>query len=404
MLKKIVMPSAGQTTNELTIAAWKKSVGDTVARGDVLAEIETDKAILSIESFAKGTLLKILVEEGASALVGDVIAYVGEAGDLNADVDPSPSPATNTIDDDDYAPISKHPTPAAQTPPVPTIEAPQGWKASPAAKKAARDRNLSLDEVANVTGKEQIKLADVLNYAPAIPKTVSASQPAITGDELIPLTSMRKTIAHRMLESTTTVPTFTLEVEVDMRGIQALRETLKAQGKKFAFHDLFAKAAAATISGHKLINASWSDQGILCHGAVHVGIAVSIEGGLVVPVVKDVQAKGLGQLCADSATLIAKAREGRLLPEEMSGGTITVSNLGMYPLSRFTAILNPPESCILAFAGTKNTLVLENGVPVEVPTVAVSATFDHRVVDGAYGASFLADYKACLENPAVMLF
>ena len=206
-----------------------------------------------------------------------------------------------------------------------------------------------------------------------------------------------------MSESAATIPAYTVEVEADMTALTALRGRLKTQGDKVAFHDLFAKCAAAAALRHPFINASWTEQGIRVHKRAHVGIAAAVDNGLVVPVVRDAGAKSVTAIAGESAALIAKARGGTLLPDEMKGGTITVSNLGGFPVSRFTAIINPPESCILAIGATMDRPVLEDGELVFKPMVAINASFDHRVIDGAYGAAFLATLKNFIEDPAMMI-
>ncbi len=395
MLNTITMPSAGQTTDSLTIARWAKAVGDPVARGDVLFEVETDKATLPVESFAKGVLLRILVAEGEKASSGDVVAYVGNEGDL-AQSGAAPAAAVVQDEEDDYEPIMPGASspPAAPRPVAPAAKPTNRVLASPAAKKAARDAGADLARIAAGTGVQPLRKADIERYLAAG-----------TGEEfdLVPLTAMRRTIATRMLEASRTIPAFTVEIEADMTALIALRDRLKERGDKVAFHDLFAKCAAAAIGRHPLINASYTDEGIRVHRKVHVGVAVAVENGLVVPVVRDAGNKSLLVIAGESAALVEKARSGCLLPEDMQGGTITVSNLGVFPVSRFTAIINPPESCILAIGATRPWPVMLDGTMVARPMATVTATFDHRVVDGAYGAAFMADLKAYIEEPAMML-
>lgn len=402
MLNKITMPSAGQTTDTLTIVRWVKSVGEPVKRGDILLEVETDKANLEVESFAKGTLLKILFSEGDAVKAGEVIALVGAEGDLvAAAAEPATSAPAPDADDDDYAPIlpaaaaggNSRQEPAVSPKPCPT--GPVLYQASPAAKKVARDRNVSLECVAAATGKSLVKKADVLAFEDG---TAGSSD-----YDLVPLTAMRRTIAARMLASTSTIPTYTVEIEADMTALVAMRSEYKRAGEKVAFHDLLTKCVASAIDKHPYINGSYSDEGLRIHKRINVGIAVAMDNGLIVPVVRDVRHKRIAGIARDSAALVEKARSGKLTQQEIQGGTITISNLGVYPVSRFTAIINPPESCILAVGGTINRPCLVDGQLQERPVATITATFDHRIIDGAYGAAFLADCKRYIENPLAML-
>ena len=403
MLKKITMPSAGQTTDCLLITRWHKKEGDPVARGDILFEVETDKAVLPVESFAKGKLLKACYAEGDTAYVGDVVAYVGEEGDLmNLDIPPAPSQAqvAQTAEEDDYAPIIAESALCAP-PVVKRVLAAQATirdlQASPAAKKAVRDAGIHLEDVAVALGIKRIKAQDIAAFQR------NAATADSTGYTLIPLSAMRKTIAQRMFRSTSTTPTYTVEIEVNMQAVIALRAACKANGIKVAYHDVFAKCTAAAIAQHPLINASYTDEGLRQHCAVNVGIAVSLENGLIVPVVRDIAGKGIAQIASESAALIIKAQNGSLSSADMQGGTITISNMGMYPIRRFTAIINPPESAILAIGGLWQRPRVVNGTLADEPVAAITATFDHRIIDGAYGAAFLTTLKEYIENPALIL-
>ena len=386
MLKKIVMPNAGQTTDRLTVTRWLKSVGDLVTRGDVLLEVETDKATLQVESFAAGILLKICVCEGDSAFVGDVLAYIGDESDkieteetTVSDITPDYN-VTESFDDDDYVPIN--PVDGIKTAP-----APKSFKslyASPAAKKTARDAGIKWTDVS--AGQSGIiKKSDVQRYLQMEAETTDYS--------LIPLTPMRKIISAVMMKSVSTIPAYTVEVEVDISRLQELRKLLLEKGHKVAIHDLLSKCTARAIADYPLINASYTDAGIRQYRTVNVGIAVAVKGGLVVPVVRDAGGKSLIDIAIESASLITKAQYGRLLPEEMQGGTITISNLGAFGISRFTAIINPPESCILA-VGAPTLDNLQKGRFI----ITINASFDHRLIDGAYGAGFLVSLRKQIEN------
>lgn len=398
MISKIVMPPGGQTTETSLVSSWLVSIGDAVKRGDILLEVETDKATLAVESFANGVVIDILVPAGTEASEGDVLALVGSEQDRAAyQKETAPRPAAMP-EEDEYQPILKaRPEPAAAATNETAVPSrPGAYPAMPGAKKEARERGVDLSRVVPATGGV-IKRADVTGFAD------SAAAAAQGGEsELIPLSRMRKAIAARMLESVSTVPAFQETVLVDMRAAMALREQLKKK-TNVSYNDIIARCVCAAVKDHRLINASYTDEGIRVHRQVNVGLAVSVDGGLLVPVVKNAQAMSLGQIARQSAAQIAKARDGALPPDDMAGGTITLSNLGMYAIEQFTAIINPPESCILAIGRIHERPVFEAGAWQAVPFAAITATFDHRVIDGAYGAAFLTDLKAVLENPSLAL-
>ena len=413
MLAKITMPSGGTNTDQLRVVSWKKQEGDTVKRGDILLEVETDKAVLEVESFAKGTLLKRLVEEGNLAPVGDVIAYIGDPKDLKA-LEAESVPSKPTADD---KPAAEEKPTAADRPiagDLVTLESGSETtstaradssgrvlKATPAAKKEVRDRGLDLAEVHRSVGKDILRRSDVAQFASA---STGYSSPQATGDAtdstLVPLTPMRRIIAERM-KAGASVPTFTAEIEVDMTGCIQLRSELNehSKGTRFGYHDIIAKCAAIAVEKYPLVNASFTDQGTRVFQSVNIGIAVSLEQGLVVPVVCDVRRMDITSLAKANAANIAQVRTGKFDPKLLQNGTLTISNLGMYPITRFTAILNPPQSCILAVSSTQSRGVWADGQLREQPTAAITGTFDHRVVDGKYGAEFLTHLKELLEQP-----
>lgn len=433
MLKEITMPAGGQTKDVSTIGTWLVKIGDKVKRGDPLLEIETDKATLTVESFAKGTVLAILVEEGDEVAAGTVIAYVGEEGDLPAGTDgttqnggaaqtngaltggaaqsggasqsggmaqnggtsQSGGAGKSLDNEEEYQPIDKN----------------EPWryarviKAMPNAKLIAREHGISLEEVADYAGKDILKRQDVNGYLEAQKQKADAVKPEVSEDEIIPLTKMRKVIAKRMLESSQTIPTFQITVDVDMTQCIAFRKLVNGAKDdiKLSFNDILFKCMEAAIRKFPYINSSYIDEAIIVHKDVNIGLAVSIDHGLVVPVAKQINHKNMEEISLINKENIAKARSGKLSPEDMSGGTITLSNLGMYPVSQFNAIINPPEVCILAIAATEDKPVLVNGEWKAVPTMKITGTFDHRVIDGAYGAEFLAELKKIIETPALAL-
>lgn len=421
MLKEITMPAGGQTTDVSTIGTWLVKKGDKVKRGDPLLEIETDKATLTVESFAKGTVLDILVEEGDEVSAGTVIAYIGEEGDLPAGGVAQSGGAAQSVDasqtgstaqtggvsqtgaqtvrsqdsEEEYQPIDKN----------------EPWryarviKAMPNAKLIARENGISLEEVADYAGKDILKRQDVNGYQESQKQKTDIVEAEVAEDEIIPLTKMRKVIAKRMLESSQTIPTFQITVEVDMTQCIAFRKLVNGAKDdiKLSFNDILFKCMEAAIRKFPYINSSYTDEAIIVHKDVNIGLAVSIDHGLVVPVAKQINRKNMEEISLVNKENIAKARSGKLSPEDMSGGTITLSNLGMYPVSQFNAIINPPEVCILAVAATEDKPVFVNGEWKAVPTMKITGTFDHRVIDGAYGAEFLAELKKIIETPALAL-
>jgi pyruvate dehydrogenase E2 component (dihydrolipoamide acetyltransferase) len=415
MLTKITMPSGGTNTDQLRVVSWKKQEGDAVKRGDILLEVETDKAVLEVESFAQGTLLKRLVEEGSYGTVGDVIAYIGKPEDLKA-LEAEPASSTPTAGDgSESAPIvpatvsSGVETTSTVVETAPTVQADSSnrkAKATPAAKKEVRDRGLDLAEVYRMVGKDVLRRSDVAQFATA---SAGDSQPTRASGEvpdftLVPLTPMRRIIAERM-ETGSSVPTFTAEIEVDMTGCVRLRSELNQHFKdsKFGYHDIIAKCAAIAAVDYPFVNASFTDQGIRVFQSVNIGIAVALEQGLVVPVVCDVRRKNLASLAEANAANIAQVRTGKFDPKLLENGTFTISNLGKSPITRFTAILNPPQACILAVGSIHSRGVWADGQFREQPTAAITGTFDHRVIDGKYGADFLTRLKQLLEHPHLAL-
>jgi pyruvate dehydrogenase E2 component (dihydrolipoamide acetyltransferase) len=410
MLSKITMPSGGTNTDQLLVVSWKKKAGDAVKRGDILLEVETDKALLEVESFAQGTLLKRLVEEGSYGTVGDVIAYIGNPEDLIA-LETESTPSKPTADDLDVITPTEPttlPTPVSEPETTPSAQADSSnrtVKATPAAKKEARDRGLDLAEVHRSVGKEILRRSDVVQFSGVSAGSPNSSRATgdVTGFTLVPLTTMRRIIAERM-EAGSSVPTFTAEIEVDMTGLIRLRSDLSEhfKGIKFGYNDIIAKCVAIAAGDYPLVNASFTDKGIRIFRSVNIGLAVSLEQGLAVPVVCDVRGKDIAALAEANAANIAQVRTGKFDPKILENGTLTISNIGKYPITRFTAILNPPQSCILAVSAIQSRGVWVNGRLREQPTAAITGTFDHRVIDGRYGAEFLTGLKELLEHPALI--
>jgi pyruvate dehydrogenase E2 component (dihydrolipoamide acetyltransferase) len=410
MLSKITMPSGGTNTDQLLVVSWKKKAGDAVKRGDILLEVETDKALLEVESFAQGTLLKRVVEEGSYGTVGDVIAYIGDPEDLTTlETESAPSePTAGDLDVITPTEPTTLATPVSESETTPSAQADSSnrtVKATPAAKKEARDRGLDLAEVHRSVGKEILRRSDVAQFSDVSVGSPDSTRATgdVTGFTLVPLTTMRRIIAERMVAGSS-VPTFTAEIEVDMTGCIRLRSDLNEhfKGIRFGYNDIIAKCVAIAAGDYPLVNASFTDKGIRVFRSVNIGLAVSLEQGLVVPVVCDVRGKDIASLAEANAANIAQVRTGKFDPRILENGTFTISNIGKYPITRFTAILNPPQSCILAVSSIQSRGVWVNGHLREQPTAAINGTFDHRVIDGRYGAEFLTGLKELLEHPALI--
>ncbi len=385
MIQEIKMPSAGQTTDEAKIVAINVRIGDSVKRGDVLVEAETDKAILPVESFAAGQVLDILVSLGDSVDAGTVLAVVGKAGD-SYQRKGSSKPAA--------API-----PA----PAPVAPAATVYPAMPNAKMLAKERGIDLAEVTASNGVF-IKRQDVLAFTPKAAAAPVVEVPTEADYDLLPMTRMRKAIAKRMQQSVNEIPAFQCTVSVDMRRCMALRETFKAKkGIKLSYNDILAKAIAKAAKKYTLINARYEGDEVRIYRHTNIGLAVGLEGALVVPVVKSVEEQGLEAVSAAYKVLVAKARENKLSPADMGCGSITISNLGMYDVDSFTAIVTPPESGILAVGSIKIQPQWDGKEFQPVPMMNITGAFDHRIIDGAYGAQFLQEVKLLMESPELML-
>ena len=397
MTKEIRMPAGGQTTDVSVVGTWLVKCGDKVKRGDALLEIETDKATLTVESYAKGTVLALLAKEGDRIPAGEVIALIGDENDRE-----------EALRQEEYQPIDKTMPGRRKNLRDGAAERsqygdagsggmePDGIKALPNAKLLAKKNLISLNDVAEAAGKSVLKRQDVEAYLEGV-----ASRGLIT----VPFTNMRRIIARRMLESVQNIPVFAATVEIDMTQCIAFRKLINSAGddKKVSYNDILFKCIASALCSYPYVNASCGEAEIILHRDVNIGLAVSVEGGLLVPVVHKVQEKSISSISECSREMVKKARAGKLAGEEMSKGTITLSNLGMYPVTQFTAIINPPQVCILAVGVIEEKAVFAEGTWKSVPVMKVTGSFDHRVIDGAYAARFLAELKKITENPALAL-
>lgn len=420
----IRMPKMSDTMEEGVIASWLKNVGDKVESGDILAEVETDKATMELEAYDDGTLLFTAVEAGNGVPVDGVIAIIGEDGaDYKALLEaeqsgPAPeAKATESIEAPKEAEVSSTPESA----PLATTSAASSngrVKASPLAKKIASDKGIDLANV-NGSGPEgRIVKKDVENFTPSVqpqpasqPSSAEAlapiSLPKVVGEEhseKVELSQMRKAIARRLSESKFSAPHFYLTMEINMDKAMAARKSMnEVSPVKISFNDMVVKATAAALRKHPKINVSWAGDHLIQHDHIHVGVAVAIPDGLIVPVVKFADNKTLSHISAEVKDLAQKAKDKKLQPEEFSGNTFTISNLGMFGIEEFTAIVNPPDACIMAVSGIKETVIVKNGEMKPGNVMKVTMSCDHRAVDGAVGAAFLVTFKEMLEDPVRIL-
>ncbi|MBL7684384.1 MAG: pyruvate dehydrogenase complex dihydrolipoamide acetyltransferase [Flavipsychrobacter sp.] len=407
----IRMPLLSDTMKEGKIVAWHKKVGDKIKSDDVMAEVETDKATMEVMPYVDGVLLYTGVKEGEAAKVNDIIAIVGKAG---TDVAPylneapaAPQTATSAAPAQAAAPV------AAVAPAASHSNSDERVKISPLAKKLAEGKGIDVNALRGSGDNGRIIKRDIDNYQPgtapaAAPKAAASYiQAAPVGQEGYtdkPLSQMRKVIAQRLSDSMFTAPHFYLRITVTMdKAMEARKAINDVSPVKVSFNDLIIKACAMALRQHPDVNSSWMGDFIRHNQHIHIGTAVAIEDGLIVPVVKFADQKSLSQIAADAKELADKAKTKKLQPQEFTGNTFTISNLGMMGIDEFTAIINPPDSCILAVGNIVPTPVAENNQVVVRNLLKLTLSCDHRVVDGAVGARFLQTLKTHLENPVTML-
>jgi len=423
MAEVVYMPKLSDTMTEGVVATWTKNVGDAVKSGEVLAEIETDKATMEFESFYDGVLLHIGVPIGQSAPVNSVLAIIGEAGeDISAVLANAaagaPGAATAAPEAQTPAVVAETPAPVAAAPvapaaPAPVAQAPvannsERVLASPLAKKLAAERGIAIEAVAGTGENGRIVKRDIDHYVPYTPAANAASYAAAPAGTVSytdePISQMRKTIARRLAESKFTAPHFYLTLDIDMDAAIATRKGLNSlDGVKVSFNDMVIKAVAMALRKHPAINSAWMGDFIRRNEHVNIGVAVAVDEGLLVPVVRFADGKGLTQIAAEVREYAQKAKDKKLQPADWEGNTFTISNLGMFGIESFTAIVNPPDACILAIGGIKEVPVVKNGQVVPGNVMKVTLSCDHRVVDGASGAAFLQTFKTYMEQPAAML-
>lgn len=405
------MPKMSDTMEEGVIQAWHKKVGDKVSEGDILAEIETDKATMELESYFEGTLLHIGVEEGDTVPVDAVIAIVGKEGE-NVDDILKEEKAGAKKEKAEEAPAgeeAKQPEETgAKVEPAPEDQPDddERIKASPLAKKMAEEKGIALRDIKGSGDGGRIVKRDIEQYSQEVPKQKTAAATAGTeeGYQDVKVSQMRKTIARRLAESKFTAPHFYLTMEINMDSAMEARQRINEMlDFKISFNDMIIKAAAVALKKHPEVNASWMGDHIRQFQHVHIGVAVALDEGLVVPVLRHANAKGFGAIAQEVKEYVQRARDRKLQPEDFEGNTFTISNLGMFGIEEFTAILNPPEACIMAVGAIKETVQIEEGELVATNVMKVTMSCDHRVVDGAMGAKFLQTFKQLLEEPVRLL-
>jgi len=412
MAEIVRMPKLSDTMTEGVVAAWHKNVGDKVKAGDLLAEIETDKATMEFESFQEGVLLHIGVSKGGTAPVDSILAILGKEGEdisslLSGDSSTNAAPVA--------ARSEEKSAPETSSPAAPTVAAPATTttpvqensndrvKASPLAKNIARDKGIDLRSVMGSGDGGRIVKKDLENAA-VLPAAASLKGSYSTNSHEVAVSQMRKTIARRLGESKFTAPHFYLTMDIDMDQSVAARTVLKnSMNVSVSFNDLVIKAVALALKKHPAVNSAWLGDKIRFHDYVNIGVAVAVPEGLVVPVLQHADQRSLSEISAAVRDFAQRAKEKKLQPEEMQGNTFSISNLGMFGISNFTAIINPPDSAILAVGAIRQEAVVKNGNLAVGHRMTVTLSCDHRSVDGATGAAFLQTLKAMLEEPLMML-
>ena len=428
-MAEITMPKLSDTMTEGTLVKWKKKVGDKVESGEVIAEVETDKATMEMESFEEGTLTEIYIQEGQKVEVGQRIARVGDKAEASPAGKPTSAPPQAASAPAPAATPS--PTPAAPPPPPAAAKPADGArvKASPLAKKVAASRGVDLSTITGSGPGGRILEKDVLAAQPGAAKPASATPPSVApmvapvspapsrapaaatpvmADRRVALSGMRKAIAERLLAAKTQIPHFYLHIEVDAGPLMKMRAQINAaageNGNKISVNDLILKATIAAIAKNPKTNASFDGDAIAEFEKINLAVAVAVDEGLVTPVIRDARQRSLTDISLTVKDLASRARSKKLKPEEYQGGTFTVSNLGSYGIDQFDAIINPPQSVILSVGRVmKKPVVNEVGEIVVGERLNLGVSCDHRVVDGAIGAAFLASLKSLIENPVTML-
>ncbi len=421
MAIKIEMPKLSDTMEEGVIAKWNVKEGDKISAGDIIAEVETDKATMDVEAFDDGTLLKIIPQEGDAVPLGGVIAVIGEEGEDISDIldgagGSGSSEGSSSKDSDKKEEKKSEEKEEEKTETKETSSESENGrvKASPLAKKMAEDKGIDISSVKGSGPEGRIVKKDIEDFKegsssgsglskPSSSPAASKSFESLESKE-VKVSQMRKVIARRLSESKFTNPHFYETIDIDMKAAMAARSSMnEANDVKISFNDIVVKACAIALTRHQAINSSWHDDVIKEHGDVHVAVAVAIDEGLMTPVITHADKKGLSEISSETRELAGLARDRKLQPEQMEGSTFTISNLGMFGIEEFTAIINPPNACILAVGAIRDVPVVENGAVVPGKRMKITLSSDHRIVDGAKAAQFLNTVKNLLENPLSML-
>ncbi len=407
------MPKLSDTMTEGVVAQWLKKVGDTVKNGELLAEIETDKATMEFESFYDGELLYIGVEKGQAAPVDSVLAIIGKKGEdisgliggVAAPKAEAPKAAAAEAPKAEEVKPAAEPAkaePVAAAKPVVHTDSDGRLKSSPLARKIAADKGIDISSVSGSGDNGRVVKRDVENFTPSSNSFMPSNTGVAYTEE--PVSQMRKVIAKRLSESLFTAPHFYLTMDIDMDNAMAARKAInEASDTKISFNDMVVKSVANALRKNPKVNSSWLGDTIRYNNVINIGIAVAVPDGLLVPVVRNADQKGMAQIGAEVKDFAQKAKDKKLQPADWEGNTFTISNLGMFGIEEFTAIINSPDSCILAVGGIKQVPVVKNNQVVPGNVMKVTLSCDHRVVDGATGAAFLQDLKKNLENPVMML-
>jgi pyruvate dehydrogenase E2 component (dihydrolipoamide acetyltransferase) len=389
MATNIIMPASGQTSEESLIVKWHKKEGDAVQKGDSLFDIETDKATMTIESYADGIVLEIVHQEGESITAGSVVAVIGQPGEKTEQYPDKIAQAEEgerlTVD-----------RPAGNE--TREAPAPNTFRASPAARRAAAEKNINIRDLLNSELERPLKKADITDSSKASEKE---------DQYYLETSSIRKKIARNMVDSLHTAPQYTISIEVDMKEVISLREKLDdllaQEETKITYNDIIMACACRAISDYPLINAVYGDEKITVYHHVNFGLAVNTADGIFAPVVKGAEKLTIKQIAEINHRNIICVKDNTINLQDMHGGTITLSNLGMFRVRCFSAILNPPQSCILAVGEIKDVPIVSDGEIVIRPISIITASFDHRLIDGAYGAMFLDKLRSLLQSPPSFL-
>lgn len=423
MATDIVMPKLSDTMTEGVFGSWKKNVGDPVQRGDVIAEVETDKAVMDLEAFASGILLEQRVHSGELVPVGTVIGLIGSAGEAVAEAEPEPPVSRIGIGPEKIMSPEELPVASSIIEPAPDKTGRHEELAGPVVRRKAREMGIDLSQLQGSGPGGRILLEDLERYSgvtmahveaaivePLLPEqaespatsSVHKGEPPAATEQ--PLSRMRAAIARSVDKAWREIPHFSVTMEVDMEAAREVRRELKTSGTPVSINDMVIKGAALALKAFPMVNAVFGGDRIVTHGEINIGIAVSLEEGLLVPVIRGCDRMTLAEIAQTSERLIRRARSGQLSESELSGGTFSISNLGMYGVTTFSAVIHPSQGAILAVGALREAVVAKNGQPAVSRVMNLNLSADHRLLDGAYAARFLKELKHILENPVRLLF